>query len=111
MSRDKIARIRELNDTFRRTFRGGRVTVTAGINALDSDAKAAIYEQVRSFDSFTADNDPHGEHDFGSVTTADGDKVFWKIDYYDARCEYGSEDPSDPGQTTRILTIMFAEEY
>jgi hypothetical protein len=33
------------------------------------------------------------EHNFGSFTL-DGRKLFWKIDYYDAACEYGSEDPA-----------------
>jgi uncharacterized protein DUF3768 len=23
-------------------------------------------------------------------------KRFWKLDYYDAACEFGSEDPADP---------------
>jgi hypothetical protein len=43
--------------------------------------------------------------------TLDGRKLFWKIDYYDAACVYGSEDPADPSQTTRVLTIMLVEEY
>ena len=59
---------------------------------------------------FTEDNDPHGEHDFGSFELA-GRKFFWKIDYYDANMEFGSEDPADPAKTTRVLTIMLAEEY
>ena len=66
--------------------------------------------RVATFSELTADNDPHGEHDFGSFEIA-GRKFFWKIDAYDAKMEFGSEDPSDPVKTTRVLTIMLAEEY
>jgi hypothetical protein len=105
------ARIRELNDAFRRTLgNGGKHYLTAGVAALPFEDQAAIIGKVMSFDAFTPDNDPHGEHDFGAFEH-DGKKLFWKIDYYDAACKYGSEDPADPAQTTRVLTIMFANEY
>jgi hypothetical protein len=66
---------------------------------------------VRSFSAFDRDNDPHAEHDFGSFES-DGEQFFFKIDCYAANdMESGSEDPSDPEQTTRVLTIMRADEY
>jgi Protein of unknown function (DUF3768) len=59
---------------------------------------------------FIEDNDPHGEHDFGSFEI-EGRKLFFKIDYYDKDMRFGSEDPSDPSKTARVLTLMLAEEY
>ena len=107
---DNTARIREMNDVFRKTFEGGRIVMTIGVSALEANVKRQVLDKVRAFDEFTKDNDPHGEHDFGSFLIA-GDRFFWKIDYYDAAMVAGSEDPSDPAQTTRVLTIMLAEEY
>ena len=105
------AKIRELNDAFRRDFpANGRRYITDGIFAFDGDDRDSILEKVQTFDSFTEDNDPHGEHDFGSIDHK-GERIFWKIDYYDRACEFGSEDPADPTKTTRVLTIMLAEEY
>jgi hypothetical protein len=69
-----------------------------------------VLDRVRRFDEFTNDNDPHGEHDFGSFETA-GVSYFFKIDHYSSDMEGGSEDPADPDKTTRVLTIMKAEEY
>jgi hypothetical protein len=102
--------IRELNDLFRTTMTGGRVMLTAGVDALPSDVRAMVIRRVATFSDFTPENDPHREHDFGSLEVA-GKKVFWKIDYFDAAMEFGSEDPADPSKTTRVLTIMLAEEY
>ncbi len=107
MSADKIG---ELNDAFRMTMTGGRVMLTAGVDALPSDVKAMVIRRVATFSEFTPENDPHGEHDFGSFSLA-GRKFFFKLDYFDATMTYGSEDPADPAKTTRMLTIMLAEEY
>lgn len=105
-----MATIRELNDVFRQTFAGGRLVFTQGILALPSDVVARIICRLVTFDDFDEGNDPHGEHDFGQITVEDI-KVFFKIDYYDQDLKYGSEDPSDPSVTTRVLTVMLAEEY
>jgi hypothetical protein len=107
MSAEKI---RELNDAFRSTMSGGRVMLTAGVDALPSDVKAMVIRRVATFSEFTPENDPHGEHDFGSFALA-GRKFFFKIDYFDAAMEFGSDDPADPSKTTRVMTIMLAEEY
>ena len=69
-----------------------------------------ILEAIRTFDTFTEDNDPYGEHDFGSVEVS-GDKFFFKIYYYDPTMERHSDNPTDPQRTLRVMTIMRAEEY
>jgi hypothetical protein len=84
--------------------------MSAGVAALNQASQLAVCAEVKSFNTFTGDNDPHGEHDFGGFDFG-GDKFFWKIDYYTPDLEHGSEDPSDPTKTTRVLTIMLAEEY
>ncbi len=109
---DSTAKIRALNDALRTLTGEGRIFFTAGIAALPRDEQAAILDRVFAFTDFTPDNDPHGEHDFGSFERA-GKTVFWKIDYYDrARTlSFGSPDPADEAVTTRVLTVMLAEEY
>ena len=105
-----VDRIRQLNDAFRTTFTGGRVLITAGVQGRGEAFVAEAYAAIKAFTAFTPDNDPHGEHDFGSLTVS-GTKLYFKIDYYDAAERYGSEDPADPAMTTRVLTILLPEEY
>lgn len=105
-----VATVRDLNDGFRRTFVGGVLTLTDGVAALCEETRAEVLRRVRGFDRFNEDNDPHGEHDFGSFEIA-RQKFFWKIDYYNRALDGGSENPADPSQTTRVLTVMLAEEY
>ena len=103
-------RIRELNDAFRRTFVGGAVVITAGVAALPAEQRTSLLAKVRAFAAFTCDNDPHGEHDFGLVEVG-GVRCFWKVDYYDREMEAFSPDAADTSVTTRVLTVMLAEEY
>ncbi|PPQ35568.1 Protein of unknown function [Rhodoblastus acidophilus] len=105
------ARVRELNDAFRQAPHArGKLCLTRAIAAKSLSAQLAILHRVMTFDAFTEDNDPYQEHNFGAFEY-DGEKIFWRIDYYDLACEYGSDDPSDPAQTTRVMTIMLASEY
>ncbi len=102
--------IAQLNDAFRRTFNGGQVVITAGVQALSPEQQQAVFQTVQAFNAFTEDNDPFGEHDFGAFSLY-GHRFNWKIDYYDPSMQWGSENPEDQEQTKRVLTIMLAEEY
>ena len=104
------AAIRDLNDRFRTTLSGGRVLMTSGVAALDVETTARVLTAVRTFQAFTEDNDPWGEHDFGAIDV-DGNKVFFKIDCLCPTCEMASEDAADPAKTVRVMTIMLASEY
>jgi hypothetical protein len=84
--------------------------MTSGVSEFGADIKIRIMTAVREFSIFDEKNDPYGEHDFGSFELFTK-QFFWKIDYYDNALRNGSEDPSDPAQTKRVLTIMLAEEY
>lgn len=101
-------KVQSLNDAARRSFTGCRVLVTGGVAALG--CADAVIAAVRSYSTFTADNDPYGEHDFGSFTML-GQQLFWKFDYYDPDMHMASLDPADDSITLRVLTIMLAEEY
>jgi hypothetical protein len=84
--------------------------MTAGVDALPDDEKADVFLKVRTFSTFTPDNDPYGEHDFVAIEH-NGVRYFGKIDYYAPDMQTGSEDPADEASTVRVLTIMRADEY
>lgn len=84
--------------------------LTSGFNALPETLKAQVIECVKTFSEFDAANDPHGEHNFVNFEV-EGQLFFGKIDYFDRTLHFGAGDPSDPEQTTRVLTIMLANEY
>lgn len=109
-----VLSIRMLNDKLRQTFRGGRVVVTSSISAWPDHVQCELFRQVQNFNQFTPDNDPRGEHDFGSIDLDWGgyrERILWKIDAYDRELRFGSPDPADPAKTTRVLTIMLGSEW
>jgi hypothetical protein len=81
-----------------------------GVAALGRQAVERIVKTIAVFDDFCHANDPHEEHDFGSFQ-ADGQTIFFKIDYYDKNLTNHSLDPSDASMTERVITIMLADEY
>ena len=105
-----MTNIKTLNDNLRKTLIGGRVILTQGINAKMPRDIARILAKVRNFNKFTKANDPYNEHDFGSFDYK-GEKIYWKIDYYDKSYQYLSENPANPDVTNRVLTVMLADEY
>ena len=106
----KTARIRALNDQLRQNFADGMAVMTPGVAALGAEAVERIVKTIAVFDDFCHANDPHEEHDFGAFE-ADGQKIFFKIDYFDRDLSMHSPDPADPNVTERVITIMLAEEY
>ena len=77
--------------------------MTAGVAALGAETVTRIVKTIAVYDDFCHANDPHGEHDFGSFE-ADGQRIFFKIDYFDKGLIAHSPDPSDPSVTERVIT-------
>ena len=102
-------KIRQLNDAFRTSFKGGKVMLTLGIRSKSDIEQTEILERVVNFNNFNKNNDPYLEHDLLSFDY-NGEKIYAKIDYYDKNYEFLSENPADPTITNRVLTIMTSEE-
>ena len=102
--------IARLNDQLRKSASGGTIMVTKGVLAISGYNSPELAEALAAYDAFDADNDPHGERDFGDMTLW-GEEMFWKIDYYDVDLKFGSDDPADPDKTKRVLTVMLTNEW
>lgn len=102
--------VARLNDKLRTTATGGRIMVTRGLCALPGFNTSELLGALAAYNQFDADNDPHGERDFGDLRVF-GTDVLWKIDYYDAELRFASPDPADQCVTTRVLTVMLESEY
>ena len=113
-TRDSAA-IAAQNDLFRNRLGttptlNGTIVTTMGVITRGETFHLKAMQAVASFSIFDEDNDPWAEHDFG-VFEIEDQKLFWKIDLYAPDLKHGSENPSDPNQTHRVLTIMLASEY
>src|SRR5689334_10060707 len=102
-ARKHFLRIRELNDALRThtdpigaLMMNGQLVITDGIASRGNEFIAKAAAAVRAFDDFKADDDLHGEHDMAFLVV-DGERIFFKVDYYDYALKWHSPDPSDPG--------------
>lgn len=102
--------IARLNDELRKTGQGGTLVVTDRVSRLSGFNAAVLAAALADYAGFDTDNDPHGERDFGDLTLF-GTDLLWKIDYYDAGLQFGSDDPADSSITKRVLTVMTAAEW
>ena len=104
IAQERVARTAALNDAARRSFSG--TVMTPGVMVL-ADV-LGLMRRVYDYTDFTENNDPYGEHDFGSFDWHD-ERIFWKIDYYDPELKAWC-DPLDP-KCRRVMTVMLASEY
>ncbi|MFQ6550265.1 DUF3768 domain-containing protein [Aestuariibius sp. 2305UL40-4] len=90
----------------------GRLHVTRSLLDAGESVVTEAVQAVGTFETFEPENDPAGWHDFGAVTIR-GERVFWKIDLYEASSDfrYGAETPENPETTMRVLTIMMAHDW
>ena len=110
MNTKKIA---ELNDNLRKNlFTPGQnqVFISHAVNSLPYLERARLLDKVQNFNNFNKSNDPYKEHDFARIEHR-GINYCFKIDYYNRDMDAGSENPADETITTRVLTIMRADEY
>ena len=95
-----------------------KIVLSHDVSKMSEEDQTEILEIVRDYKTFSEDNNPHGERDFGAFSFCSNDSIyetperyFWQINYYDNDLKYHSKDATDPSQTTRVLTIMKASEY
>jgi hypothetical protein len=99
------AKIIELNDQLRTTFKGGRVQMTPGVYQLDARLRGRALSVMSRYKKF----DDESEHDCGVFIFA-GYSFEWRIEYR-ARDGAGiSPDPADPEKTRRVLTLYAAAD-
>lgn len=123
MDREKVKTIiQQKNDNFRKNL----IEITATQNQrhfqptplvqhlykTDIDKFYRLLDTAMTYKGFDDDNDPWNEHDM-AFFEFEGEKYFFKIDYYDENFEFGAEDEDKmkDDKCKRVLTLALAEEY
>jgi Protein of unknown function (DUF3768) len=102
---DKRAKIIELNDQLRTTFKGGRVQMTRGVYDLDQQLRGRALSVMARYHTFDAES----EHDCGVFIFA-GYAFEWRIEYRDKGGIGCSPDPADSDKTQRVLTLYATDD-
>lgn len=97
---DRRAKIAELNDQLRTTFKGGRVQMTPGVYQLDARLRGRALQVLSRYNKFDDDSD----HAWGVFIFA-GYAFEWRIEYRQVNGEGVSPDPADFSKTLRVLTL------
>lgn len=101
----QLARIIELNDQLRTTFKGGRVQMTPSVYDLDARLRGRALYALSRYRKF----DDESEHDCGVFIFA-GYSFEWHIEYRGRDGTGVSPDPADPEKTLRVLTLYAADD-
>jgi hypothetical protein len=102
---DRRAKMIELNDRLRTTFKGGRVQMTPGVYQLEDRLRGRALSALARYAKFA----PDSEHDWGTFIFA-GYAFEWRIEYRGADGCGLSPDPADPEQTLRVLTLYVVDD-
>jgi hypothetical protein len=94
------AKIIELNDQLRSTFKGGRVQMTPAVYELDAQLRGRAMCVLSRYRTFADDS----QHDWGVFIFA-GYSFEWRIEYRGPDGTGVSPDPADPLTTFRVLTL------
>jgi hypothetical protein len=100
--RDKII---ELNDELRTTFKGGRVQMTRNVFDLDDRLRGRALAVMARYNRFDRDS----EHDCGVFIFA-GYSFEWRIEYRGKDGIGVSQDPRNPEETLRVLTLYAIDD-
>lgn len=99
MRRDR-AKIIELNDQLRTTFKGGRVQMTPSVYDLEARLRGRAVYVLSKYNKFDDDS----EHDWGTFIFG-GYAFEWRIEYRSTVGTGLSRDPANPDLTFRVLTL------
>jgi Protein of unknown function (DUF3768) len=105
VSSNRRAKIIELNDQLRTTFKGGRVQMTPGVYDLDAQLHGRAVYVMSKYSKF----DDSSEHDWGVFIFA-GYSFEWRIEYRGKDGTGVSPDPADPEMTFRVLTLYVLQD-